>query len=58
MEKLRRVVNEIAYAENLRNLSPLHRSLLPLLSAASALYSLALSLRRSLYHRRFFQIHR
>ncbi|XP_057434253.1 probable tetraacyldisaccharide 4'-kinase, mitochondrial [Lotus japonicus] len=60
MEKLSKAVNDIAYTQksNLRNLSPLHRSLLPLLSIASSLYKLALSLRHSLYHHHFFQIHR
>ncbi|XP_020230586.1 probable tetraacyldisaccharide 4'-kinase, mitochondrial isoform X2 [Cajanus cajan] len=58
MEKLRRVVNEIAYAHTLSRLSPLHRSLVPFLSVASKLYQLALSLRHSLYQRRFFQVHR
>ncbi|KAK7316774.1 hypothetical protein RJT34_00485 [Clitoria ternatea] len=58
MERLRRVVNGIAYAPNPSKLPPLSRSLLPLLSIASTLYKLALSLRRSLYHHRFFQIYR
>uniref|UniRef100_A0A0R0J5P5 tetraacyldisaccharide 4'-kinase n=1 Tax=Glycine max TaxID=3847 RepID=A0A0R0J5P5_SOYBN len=58
MEKLRRVVNEIAYAQTLSHLPPLHRSLVPFLSIASSLYKLAVSLRCSLYQRRFFQLHR
>ncbi|MED6224635.1 hypothetical protein PIB30_086050 [Stylosanthes scabra] len=58
MENLRRAVNEIAYSRNPRKLSPLHRSLIPLLSIASSLYKLALSLRHSLYRHRFFPIHR
>ncbi|KAK2387204.1 tetraacyldisaccharide 4'-kinase family protein [Trifolium repens] len=60
MEKLRKVVNEIAYANNLNKLSPLHLSLLPFLSISSAFYKLALSLRHFLYKHRFFhfQIHR
>ncbi|XP_062077691.1 probable tetraacyldisaccharide 4'-kinase, mitochondrial [Humulus lupulus] len=49
MEKLRKAVNEIAYCKDHTKLSPLHRSLVPVLSFASALYSVALSLRRSLY---------
>ncbi|TKY46903.1 tetraacyldisaccharide 4'-kinase [Spatholobus suberectus] len=58
MEKLRRLVNEIAYAHTLSKLPPLHRSIVPFLSIASKLYQLALSLRRSLYQHRFFQVHR
>lgn len=58
MEKVRRVVNEIAYAHTLSHLTPFHRSLLPFLSIASTLYKLALSLRRSLYRHRFFQVQR
>ncbi|KAM6553873.1 hypothetical protein CsatB_014635 [Cannabis sativa] len=49
MEKLRKAVNEIAYCKDLTKLSPLHRTLVPVLSFASALYSVALSLRCSLY---------
>jgi len=56
MEKLRSAVNEIAYAHTLSNLTPSQRSLLPFLSIASTLYKLALSLRRSLYRHRFFQV--
>ncbi|XP_017409342.1 probable tetraacyldisaccharide 4'-kinase, mitochondrial [Vigna umbellata] len=56
MEKLRSAVNEIAYAHTLSHLTPFHRSLLPFLSIASTLYKLALSLRRSLYQYRFFQV--
>jgi tetraacyldisaccharide 4'-kinase len=55
MEKLRKVVNEIAYTNNLNKLSPLHLSLLPFLSISSAFYKLALSLRHFLYKHRFFQ---
>ncbi|KAI4354512.1 hypothetical protein L6164_003365 [Bauhinia variegata] len=58
MEKLRRVVNEIAYTHNPSKLSPLHRSLIPFLSFASSLYKFALSLRGSLYHLGFFATHR
>ncbi|KAI5409309.1 hypothetical protein KIW84_054931 [Lathyrus oleraceus] len=55
MEKLRKVVNEIAYKKNLSKLSPLRFSLLPFLSVSSSFYKLALSIRR-----RFFlsQVHR
>lgn len=58
MENLRKAVNEIAYAHDHAKLSPLHRSILPVLSLASSLYSLALSLRRSLYRLRLFRRHR
>ncbi|KAK7305129.1 hypothetical protein VNO77_43029 [Canavalia gladiata] len=60
MEKLRRVVNEIAYTPNpfKSKLPPLHNLLLPFLSIASSLYKFALSLRLSLYQHRFFQVHR
>ncbi|GMN51620.1 hypothetical protein TIFTF001_020771 [Ficus carica] len=58
MENLRKAVNEIAYAHDHAKLSPLHRSILPVLSLASSLYSLALSLRRSLYGLRLFRRHR
>ncbi|XP_020973064.1 probable tetraacyldisaccharide 4'-kinase, mitochondrial isoform X2 [Arachis ipaensis] len=58
MEKVRRAVNEIAYARNPRKLCRLHRSLIPLLSIASSLYKLALSLRHSLYRHGFFPVHR
>ncbi|KAI4354509.1 hypothetical protein L6164_003362 [Bauhinia variegata] len=58
MEKLKRVVNEIAYTRSPSKLSPLHRSLIPFLSFASSLYKFALSLRRSLYHLGFFATHR
>ncbi|KAL5735909.1 hypothetical protein ACOSQ2_030697 [Xanthoceras sorbifolium] len=49
MEKLRRVVHEIAYAQDHANLTPIQSSLTPLLSFASSLYCVALSLRRSLH---------
>ncbi|KAL5583616.1 hypothetical protein UlMin_016058 [Ulmus minor] len=58
MEKLRNTVNKIAYAQDHAKLSPLHRSLVPLLSIASFLYKIALSLRRSLYHHGIFRRHR
>ncbi|KAG8637012.1 hypothetical protein MANES_15G070387v8 [Manihot esculenta] len=50
MEKLRKVVNEIAYTQDHAKLSSLNRSLLPLLTVASFLYRVTLSLRRYLYH--------
>ncbi|KAL3736348.1 hypothetical protein ACJRO7_025324 [Eucalyptus globulus] len=54
MEKLRRAVSEIAYSRDRSKLSSLHRSLLPLLSLASSVYGLALSLRHHLYRSRLF----
>ncbi|XP_055824034.1 probable tetraacyldisaccharide 4'-kinase, mitochondrial isoform X2 [Solanum dulcamara] len=53
MEKLRKMVNQIAYTppqDRLRALSILQFSLIPLLSLASTLYSFALPLRHRLYH--------
>lgn len=58
MEKLRKAMNEIAYAQDHAKLSPLQRSFVPVLSFASTLYKLALSLRRSLYHLGLFREHR
>ena len=59
MEKVRAVVKEIAYAENHAKLSPLKRSvIIPVLSFASSLYTLALSLRHSLYRFRLLRSHR
>ncbi|XP_027343831.1 probable tetraacyldisaccharide 4'-kinase, mitochondrial [Abrus precatorius] len=60
MEKLRRMVNEIAYTHNpnLYKLPSLHLSLFPFLSIASTLYRFSLFLRHSLYQHHFFQIHR
>ncbi|XP_040990451.1 probable tetraacyldisaccharide 4'-kinase, mitochondrial isoform X2 [Juglans microcarpa x Juglans regia] len=58
MEKLRVLVSEIAYARNHTKLSPLQRSLIPVLSFASSLYGLALSLRHYLYHLGIFRKHR
>ncbi|KAL5077482.1 hypothetical protein RYX36_016466 [Vicia faba] len=56
MEKLRKVVNEIAYTKKLSNLSPLHFSLLPFLSVASSLYKLALSIRHRLFLSRIHRL--
>ncbi|XP_028796755.1 probable tetraacyldisaccharide 4'-kinase, mitochondrial [Neltuma alba] len=58
MEKLRRLVTEIAYAHSLAKLPPLQRSVVPFLSAASSTYKLVLSLRYYLYEVGFFQRHR
>ncbi|KAK4852677.1 hypothetical protein QYF36_026086 [Acer negundo] len=49
MEKLRRLVNEIAYTQDHAKLTPLQSSLTPLLSFASSIYGVALYLRRSLH---------
>ncbi|XP_050109245.1 probable tetraacyldisaccharide 4'-kinase, mitochondrial isoform X2 [Malus sylvestris] len=58
MEKLRKAVSEIAYTQDPTKLTHLHRSLIPVLSFASSLYRLALSLRRSFYHYALFTKHR
>ncbi|KAB2605989.1 tetraacyldisaccharide 4'-kinase [Pyrus ussuriensis x Pyrus communis] len=58
MEKLRKAVSEIAYTQDHTKLTHLHRSLIPVLSFASSLYRLALSLRRSFYHYGLFTKHR
>ncbi|XP_076908904.1 putative tetraacyldisaccharide 4'-kinase, mitochondrial [Bidens hawaiensis] len=53
MEKLRRLVNQIAHtpkSQSLTPLSPLHLSLIPLLLLSSSLYKTIISLRHSLYH--------
>ncbi|OVA07816.1 Tetraacyldisaccharide 4'-kinase [Macleaya cordata] len=56
MEKMKRLVNQIAYtpSQNLSKLSPLHRSLVPLLSFASSLYKFAIFSRHHLYLLGFF----
>ncbi|GAV72906.1 LpxK domain-containing protein [Cephalotus follicularis] len=54
MDKLKRTVKEIAYAQDHRSLPALHRCLIPLLSIASSLYTLALSLRHYLYRHSLF----
>ncbi|KAJ6753610.1 TETRAACYLDISACCHARIDE 4'-KINASE [Salix purpurea] len=58
MEKLRRVVKEITYAQDYTKLSTLHQSLIPILSLASSLYKAVLSIRHYLYHLGFFSKHR
>ncbi|KAF3453448.1 hypothetical protein FNV43_RR03888 [Rhamnella rubrinervis] len=58
METLRKAVNEIAYTQDHVKLSPLKRSLVPVLSIASTLYRLAFSLRRCLYRLGVFREHR
>ncbi|KAJ0242517.1 hypothetical protein HA466_0204850 [Hirschfeldia incana] len=58
MEKLRKVVKEIAYTRDHTNSPALHRSLVPLLTFASSLYGVALHIRRSLYRSSFFHQHR
>ncbi|KAL1562956.1 tetraacyldisaccharide 4'-kinase [Salvia divinorum] len=49
MEKLRSTVKAIAYSPQSQCISPFHLSLIPLLSVASSLYSIALRLRRHVY---------
>ncbi|XP_022717909.1 probable tetraacyldisaccharide 4'-kinase, mitochondrial isoform X1 [Durio zibethinus] len=58
MEKLKRAVKEIAYAQDQARLSKLHLSLIPFLSFASSLYGVVLSLRHALYRSGFFSKHR
>ncbi|AEE76385.1 putative tetraacyldisaccharide 4'-kinase [Arabidopsis thaliana] len=58
MEKLRKVVNEIAYTRVHTNSPALHRSLVPFLTIASSLYGVALQIRRSLYRYSLLQKHR
>ncbi|XP_009123940.1 probable tetraacyldisaccharide 4'-kinase, mitochondrial isoform X2 [Brassica rapa] len=58
MEKLRKVVKEIAYTRDHTNSPALHRSLVPFLTFASSLYGVALHIRRSLYRSSFFHQHR
>ncbi|KVI02306.1 Tetraacyldisaccharide 4'-kinase [Cynara cardunculus var. scolymus] len=57
-EKLRKMVNQIAYTQRLYSLSPLHLSLVPLLFLSSSLYKIALSFRHTLYHFGFLRKHR
>ncbi|CAM8963331.1 unnamed protein product [Rhodiola kirilowii] len=58
MEKLKRAMNQIAYAPCGSNLPPLHRSMVPLFSLTSSLYGIALRLRHRLYDYGLFQQHR
>ncbi|XP_042058043.1 probable tetraacyldisaccharide 4'-kinase, mitochondrial [Salvia splendens] len=58
MEKLRSAVKVIAYTPQSKFLSPFHLSLIPLLSVASSLYSIALRLRRHLYRFNILHSHR
>ncbi|EOA30738.1 hypothetical protein CARUB_v10013878mg [Capsella rubella] len=58
MEKLRKVVNEIAYTRDHSKSPALHRSLVPILKLASSLYGVALHIRRSLYRLSLLQKHR
>ncbi|KAJ0801842.1 putative tetraacyldisaccharide 4'-kinase [Helianthus annuus] len=61
MEKLRRIVNQIAYtpkSQALSTLSPLHLSLIPLLFLSSSLYKTLISFRHTLYHFKFLRKHR
>ncbi|KAG8365092.1 hypothetical protein BUALT_Bualt18G0068200 [Buddleja alternifolia] len=59
MEKLRRAVKQIAYTKpHSESLSAVQLSLIPLLSFASSLYSVALRLRRQLYRFNILTKHR
>ncbi|XP_010466239.1 PREDICTED: probable tetraacyldisaccharide 4'-kinase, mitochondrial [Camelina sativa] len=58
MEKVRKVVNEIAYTRDHSKSPALHRSLVPILTLASSLYRVALQIRRSLYRFSLVQKHR
>lgn len=58
MEKLKRVVSEIAYSHDFSKLSPLQCSLLPLLSLASSFYKLSITSRHHLYNLGIFHKHR
>ncbi|KAL9444503.1 hypothetical protein AB3S75_017652 [Citrus x aurantiifolia] len=58
MEKLKRIVNEIAYVQDHAKLTPIQSSLIPLLSLASSLYGTSLFLRHSFYRFGFFSKHR
>ncbi|XP_010666215.1 probable tetraacyldisaccharide 4'-kinase, mitochondrial isoform X2 [Beta vulgaris subsp. vulgaris] len=58
MEKLKRVVSEIAYSHDFSKLSLLHRSLVPFLSFASSIYNLSLTTRHYLYFLGIFRKHR
>ncbi|XP_073055821.1 probable tetraacyldisaccharide 4'-kinase, mitochondrial isoform X3 [Primulina eburnea] len=58
MENVRKAVRQIAYSHTLSSLPLLHLSLLPLLSFASSLYSIALSLRHHLYNLKILTKHR
>ncbi|XP_071740237.1 probable tetraacyldisaccharide 4'-kinase, mitochondrial [Rutidosis leptorrhynchoides] len=52
MEKLRRIVNKIAYTpiSKSHTLSPLYLSLIPILFISSKFYNISLFVRRTLYH--------
>ncbi|KAF3325399.1 putative tetraacyldisaccharide 4'-kinase [Carex littledalei] len=60
MERIKRAIIRIAVTPDnrLSDLPLTHRSLLPLLSFASSLFRLSLSLRRALYHYRLLSPHR
>uniref|UniRef100_A0A7C8ZC24 tetraacyldisaccharide 4'-kinase n=1 Tax=Opuntia streptacantha TaxID=393608 RepID=A0A7C8ZC24_OPUST len=58
MEKFRRMVSEIAYTKDFTKLSLAHRSVIPLLSAVSCLYSVSLSIRHQLYRLGIFRKNR
>ncbi|KAH9620125.1 hypothetical protein KSS87_010884 [Heliosperma pusillum] len=58
MEKMKKIVCEIAYSHDFSKLSLLHRSLIPLLSLSSSFYSLSLCIRHHLYSLGIFHQHR
>nr|XP_043629568.1 probable tetraacyldisaccharide 4'-kinase, mitochondrial [Erigeron canadensis]XP_043629569.1 probable tetraacyldisaccharide 4'-kinase, mitochondrial [Erigeron canadensis] len=60
MEKLRRIINQIAYTQThkLTTLSPIHLSLIPLLFLSSKLYKLTLFFRHYLYKFHFLPKHK
>ncbi|KAK1430948.1 hypothetical protein QVD17_14087 [Tagetes erecta] len=61
MEKLRRIINQIAYtptSQSLSTLPPLHFPFIPLLFLSSSLYKLIISFRHTLYHLNFIHKHR
>ncbi|KAL8195566.1 hypothetical protein R6Q57_025969 [Mikania cordata] len=61
MEKMRRIVNQIAYtpkSQSLSTLSPLHLSLVPLLFLSSSIYKIITSFRHTLHHFGFIRKHR
>ncbi|KAL8264287.1 hypothetical protein R6Q59_022417 [Mikania micrantha] len=61
MEKLRRIVHQIAYtpkSQSPSTLSPLHLSLIPLLFLSSSLYKIIISFRHTLHQFGFIREHR
>lgn len=58
MEKLRRIINQIAHTPTSQSLPPLHLSLIPLLFLSSSIYKLIITFRHTLYHLNFIHKHR